>query len=369
MKLYQNYIFKKIAITFVAITSILVSLIWFTRIISFIGYITESGVEIKQFFVLLVLILPWLLLFIIPIALCVTVIVIYWRLISHNEIVILKNSGIANYALAKPAILIVIISTLFCLSISLYIMPYANKQLRVSKTVISNNYDSLAIAAKTFIYNIKNMVIYVQKRDGDNLSGIFIYDNRSKDNSAAITAKSAKAEVQNGSIILYLQNGTLQKYDRTNNKAEVLSFASYSFNLNERGSEDINKLVWSAKERYIHELLNPQDVTLNEDQQKRIRNEIHKRFIYPLFSFIFSFVGVAAMLGGAFNRRGNSLPVLIAGGIVSTFLITEMLLITLAESNTKLVTLPYLNPLLFMIISCYLITRNPMRTQRKIVKS
>ncbi|MDA0901802.1 MAG: LptF/LptG family permease, partial [Proteobacteria bacterium] len=69
MQLYKRYFLKKIASYFVAIATILICLIWFTKTVSFIKYITENGIKFSEFLYIFVLVLPWLVLLIIPISL------------------------------------------------------------------------------------------------------------------------------------------------------------------------------------------------------------------------------------------------------------------------------------------------------------
>ena len=120
--LYFNYLFKKTLYQFLAIISILVSLIWFSRAISFMKYITENGISIGKFFYLFILILPWLLIFIVPISIFIAVIMVYGKMIKSNEITILKNSGLTKFQISKPIISLAILASIFCFIISFYLM-------------------------------------------------------------------------------------------------------------------------------------------------------------------------------------------------------------------------------------------------------
>ncbi len=99
MRLYNRYIFSKTLTLFISIMVLLIALIWFSRAISFVSYITENGVEVQQIISLFVLILPWLLLFIVPVSLFVAILIIFNRLIVNNEITILKNSGLTKISI------------------------------------------------------------------------------------------------------------------------------------------------------------------------------------------------------------------------------------------------------------------------------
>ncbi|MFT6259343.1 MAG: lipopolysaccharide export system permease protein, partial [Rickettsiales bacterium] len=190
MKLYNLYFLRKIFLSFAVILGVLILLIWFSKAISLIKYITESGVSIVDFFNLFILILPQLLLIIAPISLFIAVLVAYSQMISHNEIVVLKNSGLDKLTLAKPAILIATICCLTCFLVSFFLMPYANKKLRTIRTDFQTNYANLLISPGIF-ENLNSLTIYAKNRDENNmLEGVLIYDNRNNDHSTTITSKS-----------------------------------------------------------------------------------------------------------------------------------------------------------------------------------
>ncbi len=345
MKLYSRYIFHKILIGFAGCISILISLIWFSRAISFVKYVTENGIAIDQFFYLFVLILPWLLIFIIPISLMISILIIYNRLISSNEMAILKNSGLTKFSLSKPAAYLTIFCTIFCFAISFYFMPYANKKLRLSRTDLRNNYTNLSINPQTF-ESLKSMTMYVKNRNEDNrLFGILLHDERAAEYSTTITAETGNIVAQDNSALLYMENGTVQKFNYSNQKSEILHFDNYVFNLTE-GRESIDKFSWKSKERYLDELINYEPETPDYDIA-RFRTEIHQRFTYPLLPMIFATISLACIMRGSFSRRGNSSNIILAVFVSTIFLILTILLYNAMESSPKITPLLYLNFLLF----------------------
>ena len=82
----------------------LILLIWSAKAISFVGFITDKGVGVGDFFRLFALILPWLATTIIPISLFIAVLIAYNQMLSCNEIIIFKNAGLNNIKLANPAV-------------------------------------------------------------------------------------------------------------------------------------------------------------------------------------------------------------------------------------------------------------------------
>lgn len=347
-KLYSSYIFRKTLIGFTACISILIALIWFSRALSFVKYVTENGVSIDRFLYLFILILPWLLLFIVPISLLAGILIVYNRLITSNEISILKNAGLTKFSLSRPAAYLTILCTLFCFSISLFFLPYANKELRLSRNDLSNNYTNLSINRQTF-ESLKSMTMYVKDRDANHqLSGILLHDERNYNYSTTITAETGRIVADSSSALLYMEQGTVQKFNYNSRKSEILHFDNYVFNLTE-GNESNDELYWKSKERYLSELTNPES-KVHPDDLLKFRTEIHQRFTYPLLPIIFSVIALSCIMRGSFSRRGNTANIVLAICLSTTFLILTISIYNLMESSPKATILLYSNFLLFFIV-------------------
>lgn len=349
MKLYSHYIFRKTLAGFTAIIAILISLIWFSRAIPFLRYVTENGIELSKFLYLFILILPWLLLFIIPVSLFAAILLIYNRLIANNEITILKNSGLTNFEICRPIIFLGIISSLLCFSISLYLMPYANKQLRILRVDFKDNYSNLSFSPQTF-ETLKELTIYAKDRDEKNqLFGILLHDERSSQYSITITAKTGHIVTEDNTALLYMEDGTVQKFNYLSRKSEILNFDNYVFNLsdNQKGS---TKFHWKAQERYLQELLYPESDS-EDIELRRYRAELHQRFTYPLLPIIFSIIALTCILRGEFSRRGNSSNIILANLAASVFLGLIMASYGLIEYSPKFTPVLYLNFVIFFIVS------------------
>lgn len=334
----------------------LILLIWFSRAISFVKYITENGIALSQFFYLFVLILPWLFLFIIPISLFGAILVIYNKLIASNEITILKNSGLTKFAIGKPVISLAVFASLICFAISIYLMPYANKKFRTSRVNFSNNYANLSINPKTF-ETLKDLTIYIKDRDQDNnLTGILLFDDKPGEYSLTITAKSGHIVSEDNAALLYMDTGTIQKFNRKNNKSEILHFDSYVFNLS-NGDSPQDKRRWKAKERYINELLHPTDGSSDKELAK-YRSEFHQRLTYPLLPICFAIIALTCILQGNYSRKGNLKNIILATILATLFLVLTIMTYNLIESSAQYAFAPYMNVVLFPLICLFFTNRN-----------
>lgn len=367
MKLYNKYILFKTVTAFFVLLTLLVILIWFSKTISFVHYITENGVELQQFSLLFLLILPWLLLFIVPISLFIAVLLIYNRLLLNNEITILKNSGLTKIAISKAAIFFALFSTLFCFFISFYLMPLSNKKLRKVRTNFENNYSNLSFSKGTF-ENLKSLTIYVKDKNDDNqIFGILLHDARNQEVSTTITAKKGNLKFEGGSLLLYMQDGTLQRFTYQDNKEEILSFDNYVVNLSDNSKDDNLQKRWKPKERFLNELLNPTDDPSASDKiQYQI--ELQQRITYPLMSTVLVMIALAFILRGDLNRRGNNFNIIAAIIMGISFLGITIMIYRLLGTSLMLSPLLYLHFIIFFAIPLYMLKVNTYKNEKSAAK-
>lgn len=329
-------------------------LILFNRSLSFLSYITENGVGFSGFFYMLVLIIPWMLTFILPLAFLVATLLLYHQMSINNEITIFKNSGLTKFAIAKPTFWLAGIITIACFLISFYLTPYANRKLRVARLNFKENYANLAFRDNAF-ESIKNITLYIkEKGDNNTLHGILIEDKRNKDHYLTITAKSGKLMMEDGSILLNMQVGTIQRFNRDKKKLEMLNFDSYVLNLSDSQDEE-SKKTWALKEKYVHELFDP-----NETAAQKLNStaEFYRRITYPLLTVLFSLIAVGAMLRGEFRRAGQNINLVIAIVVSALAFFCLNIGANLIEHSMLYVFAPYLTIVIFAGIGIYLLVSN-----------
>jgi len=275
-------------------------------------------------------------------------------MLSHNEIVILKNAGLDNLQLARPAVTLALICCLICYFVSFFLMPFANKKLRTARTDFNQNYINLVISPGIF-ESLNRLTIYVRSRDENNkLSGILIYDGRNPEYYSTVTAKNGilnQGEQSDGLILLYLMEGTIEKSDRKTHKNDIIHFDSYVVNLSDN-NRPAGDYTWKASERYIGELLHP-DAKASDRELGSYYVELHQRITYPLLSLILVLIATATILNNKFSRSGNLSHSLKASLFAATFVVLFMFSYHLIEYSRKLTPIAYLNLLIFVMLSFY----------------
>jgi lipopolysaccharide export system permease protein len=359
MKFYNIYLSRKVICYFLVIFLALILLIWSAKAISFVSFITDKGVGFSDFFRLFILILPRLATMIIPISLFIAVLIVYNQMCDYNEIIIFKNSGLTNIKLANSTVAVAIFCCLICYYISFFLMPFTNKELRTARSNFNNNHISLVISSGTF-ETINKLTIYVQNKDENNqLLGILVYDERNPEYSTTITAQSGalKQEEQNAnSLLLYLNNGTIERFYQQNQKLDILYFDSYAINLSDK-SPSLSNIKWKANERYIGELLYPEGDSSVQDL-KNYYIELHQRITYPLLSLILTLIAVSTVLDAKFSRHGSLIHNIKATSLAIIFIGLFIFSFNLIEYSDNFVVTTYLTLLIFAMLSLYRLKYN-----------
>lgn len=347
--IYKSYLFKTTLVNWLQIMIVLIVLIWFSRVVAYIGLVTNNGVAIGDFLNLFILILPWMLIYLIPISFLVALILSFNKLMRASEITILKTCGLNNFQIAKPLITMSFILIMINYILSFYLMPLSNKKLRILRNNFQENYSNISFTPMTF-ENINQIVIYSKKRDeNNNLYGILINDGRSKKYSITITAENGNLEVKEGNVGLNLTNGTFQRLRYDAMDSEILKFDNYNFSLNNK-SYDTSSIKWKPNERFIDELIFPEDDIASSDYVK-IQAEIHKRINDPLISAIFALIISSIMLKANNSRTGNVYNLLFSA-IISIIYITLLIFsYRISDKSIYLFYLPYVINLSFFSIA------------------
>jgi len=351
--IYKSYILKNSFLNWLATSFILIILIWFSRAIAFLSLVTENGINIKDFLYLFILILPWILIYILPISFLISLILSLNKLIVSNEIIILKNCGLSNFKIAKPIISLGIFITIIVYFLSFYLMPLANKKLKISKNAFKDNYTNISFAPQTF-ENFNNITIYSATRDeNNNLQGLFISDKNNSEYNIIITAETGKLIINDDRVYLKLSNGTLQRYNYNDSKTDILNFDSYIFNLNNNNLEYSN-YKWKPNERFINELLS-YNINDSEDDIRLYKAELHKRINEPLIPLVLSLISISIILSAKISRKSNFLTLFKAIFFSIFFVVSLIISFRMNDRNESWYFFSYLINITFIAFSLILI--------------
>lgn len=334
--------------------------VWLVQSLRLIDLIVNRGLSVGLFLYLAMLILPRFVDVVLPIAVFVAVLFIYNKLIAESELIVMRAAGMGSGALARPAFLVGLVGMACLYALSLYFTPLANRTFKDLQFEIRNRFASVLIQDGVFNTLSEQLTVYVKNRDsaGD-LTSLLIYDTRDPEKPVTVFAeRGALVNMPEGPRILMV-NGTRQIRDKATGRLSVLTFEKYTLDLAAL-SDAPGVRERQSDERTFDELLIP-----GPDGRIPVQSiiELNMRIARPLAALTMAALPVACLLTGEFNRRGQGRRVLLAILAAFLFELLDVALENLAGRTGIAVALLYLNLLLPLLASLWLLWRDDLRAR------
>lgn len=355
MKKLNLYIIKQIFIGFLLVTFSLMSIIWLTQSLKFVELITNKGLPISIFVKMTSLLMPRIFIILAPISLFVATLFTYNRMISDREMSVMKAAGISPAQSAKPAILIGLFLSFFCIYTNNVGIPAAEKAFNELEWQVKNDVSHLMFREGEFTTMQANLTIFITAHEKDgSISGILVNDERKPNTKTTISAERGRILYTEKGPRIIMVNGVRQEVNNSNSQFSSLSFDRYSVDFGTVGSKKAKET--GAREKSLWELLNAKnDKSLTAKEVNRYIVEGCKRILNPFYNLLFSLLACTGLLIGSFNRRGQGRLITIS--IVSMVIIQsgDLAFGNIAVKNLYLLPLLLVNFFLPLSICIYLL--------------
>lgn len=343
MLVYQRYIIRNIILPLIVATFLVTSIVWLTQLFKFL-HLIDKGIDIGIFFHITTLLLPSLLFIVLPFVTAITIVYIYNKLSQERELIILRNSGLSNYAIANPALLLSVFVTIFAFYLSVELLPASHKRLKKDLHYVKNNYISKLIAEKTFNKLSKYITCFVNQKSSNNkLNGIILFDNRNVTRPAIIFAKTGTINPYKETLMIELSNGSRQIYDKNGN-ITILNFDSLIIDLDKEDKRDSDSTTFrrNTNEYYIRELLNPHS-SFNSNQKAKLIAEGYQRLIWPLYNFILPFIALAILLRQPYSKEPSNKSIFLIAAAIAITIFIHFSILNIAAKNLEIVYYFYIH--------------------------
>jgi len=296
------YIGRQIALLLTVITFGLTFVIWLTQTVRFLDLIINRGLPLTTAFYLLSLLVPQLLVMLLPAALFIATLFVYWRLGTDSELVVLRSAGMSHWEIARPALAMALAVTLLGYWLCLSLAPHANRSFDALSNALRNDFSQVLLQAGVFTEATPGVTVYTRARTAEGaLAGVVVYDQRpGRPQTIYTAARGLLTGGQNGPMIL-LEDGTLQQRQSQNSPPSILSFERTLVQLGgqvDAGRTAHPRLQWLT----LSELMRPPD-EIDDATRARYRIEVHWRLAQPLFALAYGVVALASLLVGGTGRR------------------------------------------------------------------
>lgn len=338
-----RYVLRQTVVLTAFMTVALSIAVWLVQSLRLIDLIVNRGLSVGLFLYLALLILPRLVEVVLPIAVFVGVLFVYNKLTTESELLVMRSAGMSETALARPAILAGLIATVALYSLSLEIVPAANRAFKDLQFQIRNRFASVLVQDGIFNTVSDRLMVYdMGRNDAGDLMGLVIYDKRDAQKPVTIFAeRGAFADTPDGPRLL-LVNGTRQQRDDSNGHISTLSFERYTLDL--AGLADTaGTRERQPDERHTLELLFPRRQPEGDGTARAFFVELNMRLEGPLTALVMAVLPILCLLPGEFNRRGQARRVGLAIALAFAFEFADIGFKNLSGRTDIAIPLLYLN--------------------------
>ena len=303
------------------------------RLITLTDLVVSHGVPLLDVSRMILYLVPSFLVFTIPMAFLLAVLLAFGRLSADNEIVVIKASGVSLLQIMPPVIISAVVAVLLALGASTIGVPWGNSAFKeLSFQVLKRNI-SATIREKIFWDDIPGVVMYTDRYDEQShtLKGVIIHDGRNADRPMTIFARTGTIAGMTGSqtLLLSLNNGTILMAG-SGGLYRLVQFGEYSMSIGDKGAG--GEISRYEPDMWLSELQHQIDDPATAVKSRlKMMAEYHSRFTFPFASLVFAILAVP--LGMQNRRSGKSGGFAVSIGIILSYYVLMSVARTLAEKG------------------------------------
>ena len=373
----KKLIFKKISkdiSLFFLITVVSISvIIWIIQAVNFLDIISEDGHGLKVYFLYTLFSLPKIISKILPFIFMISIFYIIIKYEFNNELIIYWINGITKLNFVNTLIKISFIYFILQILLTAIIVPYTLDKGRSFFRSSDVDLFSSIIKQKKFIDGVKDLTIFVEKKENNLLTNIIIKEKISKDKSQIIVAQNGKILTnKNASKKIILNKGKI--INTENNNQNIINFSIFNLDLSKFNPQTItHPKVQEISSINLIRCINLIKEFRKTDKKTKskmfytgcdveildaILEEFLKRFFSPLFIIL---IGLSSSLIVMSSKNENSykLKNIFYFCLGVLFIIISELSLRYAEVNINYLIVHFLIPvLLFILIYSYIFFYN-----------
>ncbi len=335
------------------------SIVFLGRLMKITQMIVVKGVGLVEVLETCLFLLPYLLVFTLPMAATVGILLALTRLTVDHEVVALKTSGLSFGQLLPPILGFSLAAALLTLFLTVFGSPWGQQATRDLLKNVAKKRADLGIQEQVFNTDFHGLMLFVNHVSSNEggLEGIFVYDFRDEENPNTVYAQTGQLSYDAGqeAMMIQLYDGKVFRWgqeDKNPTRWQMVEFKTYrlplqlfSFPLKGGKSETEMSLgeLWStiAKE------------PKGSDPHNRAVVELNQRFAMPVGALILCLI--AMPLGLSHRQQGRTWGLIVGLAIFLIYYIVFTASWRLAL-NFKLepALAPWTSNILFIWVALYL---------------
>lgn len=326
MTLLDRYIFRSVLGTCLAAVGVFAFiLILGNALRDLLGLVLNGQLAYPVFARLLLLLVPFVISFALPMGMLTGVLLTLGRLSADSEITAMRAAGMSRRHIARPVLLLGLLGFATALYVNFESMPWARVAYHRELAAAVRANPLSFIVPRTFIRDFPGYVIYVGEKNGPTLRDFWLWKlDADRRVVQLVTAESGRFEYDEPSNILTLTLSRAMAEQRDEKAPEnfgeaqrVPSFESYGperlslerlFGPQARGRNKIAWMTWhqlhEEEQRVAAEPYAPADQRDHERAVMKVKLTIQEKYTTALAVLTFAVIGVP--LGIRVSRRETS---------------------------------------------------------------
>lgn len=314
MSVIDRYMFKQVAVAFVASLFSLTAIVWLTEALRQINVVTLEHQSLLIYLGLTALVIPPILTIIIPVALLIGVIYALNRLSGDSELIVLSAGGFSPWRILRPYLALGLVTALCTGILSLWLMPWSFRETR--NILSAAQADFVTHVARPGAFNVVggNFIFHYRAKGADNdLRGLFMQDRRDPSQINTYIAEEGATLTSGTHHFLLLRQGSVQRASVGDPDPAIVQFDQYAIDLSSFDASGLNGTPLRARETPSLMLLTdniPKGVP--PAQVASYFADLADRFLSPAFAVVFTLFAFAALGRAATVRRGRQSAIALA---------------------------------------------------------
>lgn len=230
-----KYVINEIWPVFLAGLSVWIVAALATRVLPILDLILNRGVAWTHFLRIILYMLPEVVLFVLPAASLMAVVVGFLRLSGDSEIVALCASGISIYQLLPPVILFSVIGFFVALATTTIAVPWGTKSMADLAFQVAETAPDLGIKERVFSEPFENLHFYVggfSAREKE-MRDVFVVDRRDPAlvNTIVADRGAVVSRPTDQVIVVHFEEGAIFTVGRDLAVARTIEFKTYDLSI------------------------------------------------------------------------------------------------------------------------------------------
>lgn len=294
MKIIQRYTLGELWLPFVLCFATLNFIFMAGYLVRAANFIIGRGVPLSDTVYVLLLAMPDMISYTVPMSLLTAVLIAFGNLSQNNEIRAVKASGIHPFQMMLPAFLVGLALSFVMFVFNDQIATNAGFGLRRTTKQMLIKHPKAMIEPGRFVKLSDTVIFLAKELRGDQMHNVFVYETAGEQDDKPIrTIVAERGEIISNAdktqMQIRLYDGSVS--DSKDSSVQSIQFKTYEFPT--LGKENLATMRKKMREMSLAELLlKLKDPEISPSDRREAWSAFHQRIAFSFGSFMFVFLGI-----------------------------------------------------------------------------